>query len=539
MARRKTRARSSSLFLKFAVVFLLISIAGVTAMGFMYSSNNTVEANNDNSNEEMQTIVDTGVIYNNIFINDVHVGGLTKQQAIDKLNERFLPELESKEISFIYNNNSTVFKYAEFNTVYDYSEAVDEAYRYAREGSITDRFGKISKLEDTAYKIAYEPVYTYDSRRIADKLAPIAESVYIQPVDATITRRDGQFFINKGEAGRRLDTEKAVADINELLASIQEGAVEGVIEELKPQYTDKDFEQAQSLIGTYSTTFTGGDSSRNTNIKTAASRINDIVVYPDEVFSTNAAFGPSTYENGYRVAPVIIGGRLSEELGGGVCQVSSALYNALLFAELDIVERQNHSLKVAYMDYGFDATLAGDYIDLKFKNSTKYPVFVESVIEGNKLTVNIYGYEEHSPNRRLVFKNELVETVPPGEEKVLEDPTLPLGERLVVHEARTGYKYNVFKTVFENDVEIERVKINSSYYRPAIAEIHIGTGENVENAAAEGDDGEQVNVEDNTIDSSQNGPVIDTEPIEQETDNQLPVISNPEEDDIQYSPDIW
>jgi len=182
-----------------------------------------------------------------------------------------------------------------------------------------------------------------------------------------------------------------------------------------------------------------------------------------------------TYENGYRMAPVILDGKLEDGMGGGVCQVSSTLYNALLYSELEIVERRNHSLKVGYAEYGFDATLVEGVIDLQFKNDTKYPVFIESYLEDRKIVVNIYGHEVHPPGRSLKFFNELAEVVPPAEELIIEDENMPEGEAVIITAARNGYRYNVYKIIYEDEKEIGRELVNRSYYRPTRGEKRIGT----------------------------------------------------------------
>ena len=249
-----------------------------------------------------------------------------------------------------------------------------------------------------------------------------------------------------------------------------------VLKDVEADIKEDYVSQAQSLIGSFSTRFISGQNGRNTNIANAVSKINNKTVQPGEVFSTNEALGPSTEENGYAKAPVIINGKIEEDIGGGVCQVSSTLYNAVLYAELGIVERTNHSLKVGYLDYGYDATLAGDYLDLKFINNTDLPVFLESYIDSSKLVVNIYGMEIHSASRSLSFHTELVEKIDPVGENITYDSTLPYGRRVVTKGPTVGYKYVLYKTVYENGVEVSTERVNSSKYKAVPPEVLVGTG---------------------------------------------------------------
>ena len=158
-----------------------------------------------------------------------------------------------------------------------------------------------------------------------------------------------------------------------------------------------------------------------------------------------------------------------------MCQVSSTLYNAVLYSELDVVERQNHSLKVGYLDYGYDATLAGDYIDFKFKNSTNYPVYVESYLTDNQVICNIYGYEERPANRKLKFENMLVDVIEQGPKVIKETDELPEGEERVEVKPLKGYKYKLYKLVYVDDKLQEKVLVNNSYYKPRAEEVLIGT----------------------------------------------------------------
>jgi hypothetical protein len=241
-------------------------------------------------------------------------------------------------------------------------------------------------------------------------------------------------------------------------------------------YETVDLEAVQALIGTFKTTVSAGNNGRNQNIITALSKINDVVLQPGEVFSTNQQFGRMSYDNGYRMAPVIVNGRLEDGMGGGICQVSSTLYMAVLHAELEVVERRNHSLKVTYMDWGFDATLAGDVIDFKFKNNIDSPVFIEAIlINGTEVTINIFGRETRPPHRSISFTNRLTATVQPSEQPLETfDASLAPGERRVKQRAAAGHTYDVYKTIYEHGVEVDSVHINTSRYRAARGEVLVG-----------------------------------------------------------------
>jgi len=456
--------------LKLLVIPILGIAAAVTITGF---TSYTKYLN-------MLFLVNNDSIYQNIRINDVDVGKLSKAEALNKLNSIFQTELNNKMITIkgVSDGGDIEYSYPfnEFDAKLDYAPAVEQAYAYAREGTLAERFDKITALNDTPYQITYEPKYTYDDSTAQDKVGLIAGKVYIPPQNATIDRINGQYVITDEVPGKELDLEATTAQFKQLLAENKSGVIDVSLKDVEPQIKADYVAKAESLIGSFSTTFSAGQNGRNTNIMNAASKINGQTVQPGDVFSTNAALGPSTAANGYAQAPVIVNGKIEDDFGGGVCQVSSTLYNAVLRAELDVVERTNHSLKVGYLDYGFDATLAGDYLDLKFENDTDLPVFLECYISGNKLVANIYGKEIHDSGRTLKFYNQLLAKLDPSGEHLTYDATLPSGERVVTKGPTEGYKYALYKDVYENGVKISTERINTSTYKAAPAEVTVGTG---------------------------------------------------------------
>ncbi|GHU53912.1 hydrolase [Clostridia bacterium] len=419
-------------------------------------------------------------------INDTDVSGLNKDAALTLLDEKITLPLDAQKVTLKYDADIFEYTYSDFGAKYDFEKAVNTVLTTSTSDVSAD--------------------FSYDKEIVRTVIKDIAGQVDSPAKSASFTRENGEFVTVAGNDGLRVDVDATAEKVYELLDSKQPGEVEVLTNVEKPPVTTEDLADAKSLIGTFTTKTTGGDSPRNINIKNALSKINNVVVYPGGVFSTNYYFGDMTYDNGYRKAPVISGGKLVDDFGGGVCQVSSTLYVALLNAELEIVERQNHSLKVGYADYGYDATLAGNYIDLKFKNDTPRPVLVEGYMSGGSVTVNIYGYEIHDSGHTLKLSNELVSTIPAPADKEVSDNTLPLGQRAVVTAGKNGYRYNLLKTVYENGKETEKVKINTSTYKASAGEVRIGTNPDIKS-------GTDVPVEiPETNDYNAPDPIVDIPP---------------------------
>ncbi len=457
--------RKSGLKIGIKLFLGLILIGAISALTVGFIANNNYK--------KMLGAVEIESIYNNISIDNIDIGGMTKSEAKQKIIDETVTPNQNKKI--ILKSGDKVFDFIlkDFGLEYDVDKAVDEAYNFARDGKIKERYEKIMELKAKPFKV--ELTHKYNEASVLENVSTITEDIYIEPINATMTRSGGVFSIKEGVEGLQMIPEKTAEEVKKLVDKLEPGEVEIFTEPIRPTYTSEEFLQAQTLIGSASTNYSGRGTGRVTNMDVAAGKINGYVVYPGEIFSTNSAFGSSTYDNGYVNAPVIENGELVEGIGGGVCQVSSTLYNALLRAEVEIVERRNHSLKVGYADWGFDATLAGDYIDLKFRNDTDLPVFVESYLSADKVICNIYGKEIHSSGRTLEFQNALIKTVAPGAEKVTYTSDLAKGAQEVKVSALTGYTYEVYKFVYENGTLIDKVLVNTSVYKPRRAEILVGT----------------------------------------------------------------
>ena len=452
---------------KIITIFILV-ISFISILGFKFY----------NTNQQMKDDLNVDTIYNNIYINGVDVGGLTKEEAEQKLNETIGAELSNKAITITNEEQYFTIYYSDLNSRYDYTAAIDEAYSYARTGKIRERYDIILGLEEEPLMIETTFPFSYDEENIYSFLEAHKYEVDIKPTNPTATSFDhnGSFVYTEGTSGKSLDVEKTGNDIKNLVDNQEEGTVEASFYVVEPEYNVDSFSQSTDLIGTGSTNYTSGQSPRNTNIQNASSKIDGKIVYPGEVFSTNEALGEMTEQNGYAYATVIVSGQLTDDIGGGVCQVSSTLYNAVMYAELEVVERQNHSMKVGYEDYGFDATLAGDYIDFKFKNNTDYPIIIESYLTEDKVVVNIYGNETRPSNREVHYENLLVETIEPEPTIYTDTDKLPKGQTEVKTKPRTGYRYEVYKVVTIDGKEVERTLYNKSYYKPIRGETLVGTG---------------------------------------------------------------
>ena len=196
---------------------------------------------------------------------------------------------------------------------------------------------------------------------------------------------------------------------------------------------------------------------------------------PGDTFSYNKATGKRTVDNGYKDAPVIVQGVMQEGIGGGVCQVSTTLYNATLYAGLEYVELRNHSIAPSYVSKGRDATVADSGIDFVFKNNLNHPIYIKNYVSGNTVTCQIYGSSKDKQNIQIETNTDNVSKAPT---KKVDDPTILKGEEKVMEKGRDGYTvstYRIYKDKQGNVIKKE--KVATSYYPKKQGVIAVGTME--------------------------------------------------------------
>ena len=411
---------------------------------------------------------------NGVKIDGISVGGLDYDQAKMLIENSVNTELTGNAlvVKSTDGNKRYEYTYDSFGIKYDIEGALQAAMKF---GTVEEEYAADVKALENG--MADFPVYSYNIPKITSCIRAIGAANTQTAQNAKCTYTNGGFEITPEVVGYSVDTDAIYKKAIELIDARQfNQEIEFEINTIQPSVTSADFAYIENELSSFSSQYKGGDENRIQNLRNACSKINGTIVYPNEVFSTNDAFNPCTEANGWASAGTIVGGKLEDSLGGGMCQVSSALYDAVLYAELEVVERHNHSLKVGYAQYAFDATLAGDYLDLKFRNNTGYPIYLESYLTSSSVVVKIYGYNRFSPSRRVELENKFIEDIPHGDYVIVEDPELPAGETRIEVEQLDGKKYELYKKIYENGELIDTVKVNTSTYRPRDGEKHVGTG---------------------------------------------------------------
>ncbi|MDK2784572.1 MAG: hypothetical protein PWQ41_7 [Bacillota bacterium] len=350
----------------------------------------------------------------------------------------------------------------------DVKLTVKNALAVGHRGNLLEMLRERYKIKQTGYTLPLE--LSLDTRKLQGYLAQLAQEINVPPRDAYLTLNEkNEAEPVAGKAGRALD----VAESEErIVAAVRRGGgyVALVVKEIPPKRTVEDLWRLgiRDVVALYTTRFKASDRDRTYNLKLGAEALNGHVVAPDEVFSFNEVVGPREARQGYREAPVIIKNELVPGIGGGICQVSSTLYNAVLLAGMDPVERSNHSLPSAYVGLGRDATVAYGSIDFKFKNTRPEPVMLGSRVHGNELTIAIFG----TPREEKVEINTTVEEEIPFPVLFKEDPTLKPGEDKLKQEGRPGYKVVVRRRIWRAGRLVRDEILSRDTYQPQ-PEVHL------------------------------------------------------------------
>ncbi len=357
-------------------------------------------------------------------------------------------------------------------------KVLERAYAVGRVGTLEDRLADIQRVAQEG--ASFETGFVYDRSVVRGLVDTIGDSLDVAPQDASLDAFDvitRTFSFKEAKAGSRIDRAALEEDI---LAALDAGAYDQVVQpDVSVVEPNVWMAQLQGQFGRISsfTTTTTNDRDRNTNISISAAALNGQVVQPGETLSFNACTGKRTGEKGYREAGAIAGGVLVDDTGGGVCQTSSTLFNAVVRADLEIVERNAHSWPSSYVNKGEDATVNWPSLDFVFRNNGQYPVFVVAWYEDQAVTIEIYG-KLLEDGGSIDLQSELIQTIKPSNDILYTlDETLPVGTRKAGHSKRTGYVVDTYKVYLDADGnETRRVKLWRTTYRATQREILYNDG---------------------------------------------------------------
>lgn len=473
-------------------------------------------------------------ILKGVRIGNVDVSNLSMEEATNKVNT-YYKEITLSEISAKYEEIEESINIEQLNPSIDTDKMVKEAMIIGKSGNIIKDNYQIlftllfknklkyyvkldekeinkkieelnSKLPGALQKTNY---YIEDDNLIiikGKKGIEINKEEFIKKINETIEKEERQFEIPvENSMPEEIDIEKIYkeiykeaknayieekptqvhAQVNGIDFAISLEQAKQILSEEKEEYViplkitipevtldDLSKEAFPQILGTFTTTYSASNENRETNLKLSSEKINGTIIMPGETFSYNKIVGERTIAKGYKEAAVYSGGKVINGIGGGICQLSSTLYNAVVYANLEIVSRSNHMFLTSYVTAGRDATVSWGTLDFAFKNTRKYPIKVVSIVKNGLVTIEIQGLKEEK-EYEVVIENKVTEVIP-YQVKYVKDNQLEEGETEIVQYGANGAKSITYKVLKYNGNVVSREILSTDTYSALERIIKIG-----------------------------------------------------------------
>ena len=480
--------------------------------------------------------VNNNKILKGIFIEDIEVSDLTKEET-QKMFEELISKKMENEIVFKYKELETPITYEALEVKFNIENAIEQAYNIGRDGNLFENNFNILKTWINGEKVKLDHSIDEDAiRQVSENInntsedAVVEPSYYIEDNNIIITAGKNGIKVDEDMLKQEVDknisinsdnsvvievpvvsSEHGKIDLekihNEIYKEVKDAyyvqnpftiypEVNGVnfdmenaktiIAENKEEYTipliitkaqkttqDIGTEAFPDLLATFSTKYNAGDRDRTTNLILAAQKINGTVLLPGEEFSYNKTVGERTIEAGYKMAATFSNGKVVDGLGGGICQISSTLYDAVVMANLQITKRRNHQFITSYLPGGKDATVVWGSQDFKFINSRKYPVRITMSVSGGTATAQVWGLKEEV-EYDITIESQKTATIA-YTTQYINDPSLPEGTQVVKQNGSNGSKYEAYKVIRLNGVVVSRTLLSKDTYNAKQKIVRIGT----------------------------------------------------------------
>ena len=445
-------------------------------IGFMNGSMIVLDQDKEQIHDQCRGEIYTDRIYQGIYIDNIHVGGMTRDEAIRTLDEANGKVDAKFDLVVAVGNESWHVNSERVPIFRNIPETVEKAWAYGRSNAAASRGSGKTPFEERVQQVSglrsfpqtYATKQDYDHQALRMLTDGIVNYVNRDPVNSTVESfnfSSKTFSFTEDHPGAKIDPEDLYTRLTTMLDDgTTNSTVHVVPQRIEAEMTKAELMNSFGMISAY-TTSTTNNKNRNTNIQLSAAAINGITVLPGEIFSFNGTTGERTAAKGYKEAAAISGGQSKDEIGGGVCQTSSTLFNAVARANLEIIERNPHAWPSNYVEKGFDATVNWPGLDFKFKNNTEWPIFIIAGYSNRKVTVNIYGMSL-GPGVKIDLESDLVRTLPkPGGTDYVINTALAPGESKKTVTAREGYVVKTWKVWFQGNREVRREELFTTTYK--------------------------------------------------------------------------
>ena len=413
---------------------------------------------------------------NAVYIDNIDVTNMSLSQA-EKAVSDHMEKLKKDTIILKAGSRTAETTAGDLGLDYTNKDVVAEALSIGKKGNVLKRFRAEKQIAEDG-PIVLDLNLKVDGTSVADVIRNKETEINCDPLPNGLYMNEGRdtFTITPTENGVQISENEAVNAVMSYMdlewhggqGEITLPAVETEAEDTSSQLT-----KVRSLLGTGETVFDSTNEGRVTNITLATEHINGTVLYPGEEFSSVQTIGPTTEENGFKPGASYADGRIVETYGGGVCQVTSTLYRAVLESELEVTERHNHTMMIHYAEPGMDATMSEDALDFRFINSTESPIYIEGYVQDDTVSFHIYGEETRDPARSITFESREIaksdyETV------YLTDDNEEFGSVQEIF-GEEGIQAELWKIITVNGEQDSEEKVNVSLYSPLNHAYIVGT----------------------------------------------------------------
>lgn len=408
-------------------------------------------------------------VYKGVAVEGVDISGRSREEVAELL-ATWRKEYHNKSIMVYHDGTKVKVDASSIDLDIDVDTTLDEALRYGRTGSWWERIRKIGTSLQEGYPISLAIKYNKD--KLNNLFEEWRGAIERPARNATFSMVAGTIIPQ--EQGYSLESDALEPLILETFKKPDNNVVTLPVKILYPKITVDDIASTgiKKILSSYTTTFNKQDTNRTANIQLAAWKTNGTILEPGKAFSFNEIVGPREKEYGFKEALEIVDGEFVPGVGGGICQVSSTLYNAAILANLSITERYNHSKPLSYVPLGRDATVAFGTLDFKFVNNTPGPLLIMAEVVGNKLIVGILGQQP---------LQEKVEIRTQEQEKILpsiikkQDDSLYIGETLVDKEGKPGYAVTTIRLIQPKEGQIRKEVLSKDIYLADDTVVKVGT----------------------------------------------------------------
>lgn len=413
--------------------------------------------------------INGGKIARNTYVGDICIGNLNKEDAKKLLKS----EVNIGTIELYYLDNKWDINPSDIDASYDIDKTVEKAYNLNRNKNIFENLSKTIKT-NFGSKNNLDMIVNYNKEKLKDKLEEIKQDIDVKVKNAELSISGDSIKVLDESKGLSLDIEESLKKIE---SQLKNGVLsyDLVVKTIDPKITKEELSEVNTVLGRHTTIIKASSSGRISNIKAAAEKMNNYLLMPGDEFSYVGITGPYTVSNGYSNAPVIVEGELQNGIGGGVCQLSSTLYNSVLYSGLEIVKLRNHTIPSSYVPKGRDATVTDSGIDFVFKNNLEHPVYLKSYVSGSSVVTVIYGSSKDKQNIDIQTSTDAVLAAPV---KKVDDPSIEKGSEKVLEKGRDGYTVSTYRVYKDSNGNLlNKEKIYTSYYPKKQSIIAVGTKE--------------------------------------------------------------